>query len=118
MLLKDSAQFEALTLDQSRAVVTPSGSGNADLLDAFRQELRQLGNTEGRNIVQEFRRAQGNADLLFEDLRRVSSGSSSTPASYTGSCGHAQEIVPIPSARAGAGWCRWSGRWVMRVAVR
>jgi len=41
-----------------------SASGVAPLTDAFRQGLRQLGYVEGKNIVIEFRYAEGKFDRL------------------------------------------------------
>src|SRR5262245_54502121 len=41
-----------------------SASGVAPLTDAFRQGLRQLGYIEGKNIVIEFRHAEGKFDRL------------------------------------------------------
>jgi len=47
-----------------------SASGVAPLTDAFRQGLRQLGYVEGKNIVIEFRYAEGKFDRLADLVQR------------------------------------------------
>ena len=50
-----------------------TASGNADLLDGFRQELSKLGWIEGKNITVEYRFAEQNERLpeLAADLVRL-----------------------------------------------
>jgi ABC-type uncharacterized transport system substrate-binding protein len=47
-------------------ILSPLSSSADDLLDAFRQGLRELGYVEGRNIVIEYRSAEGRNDRLPE----------------------------------------------------
>ena len=47
-------------------ILSPLSSSADDLLDAFRQGLRELGYVEGRNIVIEYRSAEGRNDRLSE----------------------------------------------------
>jgi len=48
-----------------------SAAGIAPLTDAFRQGLRQLGYVEGKDIVIEFRYADGNFDRLPDLAREI-----------------------------------------------
>src|SRR3954465_3211017 len=43
-----------------------SASGNAPLLEAFRQEMRKLGWTEGKTFTFEYRFAEGKFDRLAD----------------------------------------------------
>src|SRR5262245_46755988 len=81
-----------------------TASGNAVLLDGFRQELSKLGWTEGKNITVEYRFAEQNerlpelaADLvrLNVDLIVVSSAPSALAAKK------ATTIIPIVMANVG-----------------
>jgi putative ABC transport system substrate-binding protein len=48
------------------ALFSPDHRGARELFDAFRQGLRELGDTEGQNVVIEFRSAQGRVERLPE----------------------------------------------------
>ena len=45
-------------------LAAPAAAGNADFVEGFRDGLRQLGYSEGRNVVIEFRFADGQIDRL------------------------------------------------------
>ncbi len=82
-----------------------SASGNAPLLEAFRQEMRKLGWTEGKNFTIEYRFADGKVDRLTDlaadlvrlkvDLIMVSGGQPALAAK------NATMTIPIVMANAG-----------------
>jgi ABC-type uncharacterized transport system substrate-binding protein len=47
-------------------LLAPSRSAVAESLDAFRQGMRELGYVEGKNIVIEYRYAEGKLDRLLD----------------------------------------------------
>jgi len=70
-----------------------------DALDAFRQELRRLGYTEGSNLVIEFRWAEGNPERMRElaqELVRLQVDVIVAPSSiYTAAAKEATDTIPI-----------------------
>ena len=60
------AQQQTTKVPQIGFVIVTSLSANAARIDAFRQGLRDLGYTEGKNIVIEYRWADGKVDRLPE----------------------------------------------------
>ena len=82
-----------------------SASGNAPLLEAFRQEMRKLGWIEGKNFTFEYRFAEGKFDRLPDlaadlvrlkvDLIMVSGGQPALAAKS------ATTTIPIVMANAG-----------------
>jgi ABC-type uncharacterized transport system substrate-binding protein len=70
-----------------------------DALEAFRQELRRLGYTEGQNLLFEFRWAEGKPDLmreLAEELVRLRVDVIVAPSSvYTAAAKAATATIPI-----------------------
>jgi putative ABC transport system substrate-binding protein len=70
-----------------------------DALEAFRRELRQLGYIEGRNLIIEFRWAEGKPDRmreLAEELVRLQVDAIVAPSSvYTGAAKQATSTIPI-----------------------
>ena len=70
-----------------------------EALEAFRQELRQLGYIEGRNLAIEFRWAEGKPDRmreLAEELVRLQVDVIVAPSSvYTGAAKQATSAIPI-----------------------
>jgi putative ABC transport system substrate-binding protein len=70
-----------------------------DALDAFRQELRRLGYTEGSNLAIEFRWAEGNPERMRElaqELVRLQVDVIVAPSSiYTAAAKEATDTIPI-----------------------
>jgi ABC-type uncharacterized transport system substrate-binding protein len=70
-----------------------------DALDAFRQELRRLGYTEGSNLAIEFRWAEGNPERMRElaqELVRLQVNVIVAPSSiYTAAAKEATDTIPI-----------------------
>jgi len=70
-----------------------------EALEAFRQELRQLGYIEGRNLVIEYRWGEGKLDRmreLAEELVRLKVDLIVAPSSvYTGAAKRATSTIPI-----------------------
>ena len=60
------AQQQTRNVPRIGVLVGGSGSSDAARIEAFRQGLRELGYVEGKNIVLEFRYADGNPDRLSE----------------------------------------------------
>jgi putative ABC transport system substrate-binding protein len=73
--------------------------GFADAIEAFRNELRQLGYVEGRNLAIEFRWARSQPELMqqmAEELVRLQVDVIMAPSSiYTGAAKRATSTIPI-----------------------
>src|SRR5207253_5028738 len=74
-------------------------AGGSELIEAFRQGLRDLGYAEGRNIAIEYRWAEGKPERmreLAEELVRLKVDVIVTPSSvYTGAAKQTTATIPI-----------------------